>query len=607
MAAVLSKINDTLYTWLLIYLLAGSGIYFSIRTRFVQMRRFRDALRCMMEKKEGDKGVSSFQALMIATASRVGTGNMAGVATAIIMGGPGAAFWMWLMAILGSSSAFVESTLAQIYKKKEGDSFKGGPAYYIERALHARWLGIIFAISLIATFAFGFNGLQSYNIVSAFGVYVDIPGVMAIVLANAFDFRSIFGGFVGSCMVMGIKRGLFSNEAGMGSAPNASASATVSHPAKQGLAQIISVYIDTLLICSTTVFLILLTGDWSDTGYSGIPLLQQCVARVIGPIGIHFVTVIVCLFAFTSIIGNYFYAEANILFITKNKTAMTVFRIAAAVMVFIGARNSLSVAWDLADITMGLEAVVNIIAILLLGRIAFAALDDYDRVLNINPNNVLAYFNRAAVFMELGRFREAMDDYSQAINLYPDFAKAYMNRAYAKSQLGQFTSSKQDYDIAQRKIREYQALTADSTGHAAFADTARKYDRLLALDAEFARKDFDNELLQYRDVDIRLKPLYKVQPADSIRGYSSIARKFDDALLDAFIASSPLAVKFASSAKEGIRNGTRVREDVDRAVRVNRSSDNLFAKALVEAENKQFNTALVCYDEAIKTVGRDPV
>ena len=169
----LVTIDDVLYTWLLIYLLAGSGIYFSVRTRFVQIRRFKDALACMMEKKEGDKGVSSFQALMIATASRVGTGNMAGVATAIILGGPGAAFWMWLMAVLGSASAFVESTLAQIYKKKEGDSFKGGPAYYIERALHARWLGVIFAISLIATFAFGFNGLQSYNIVSAFGVYVE--------------------------------------------------------------------------------------------------------------------------------------------------------------------------------------------------------------------------------------------------------------------------------------------------------------------------------------------------------------------------------------------------------------------------------------------------
>ena len=437
LATLLVQIDDVLYTWLLIYLLAGSGIYFSIRTRFVQIRRFKDAMNCMMEKKEGDKGVSSFQALMIATASRVGTGNMAGVATAIIMGGPGAAFWMWLMAVLGSASAFVESTLAQIYKKKEGDSFKGGPAYYIERALHARWLGIIFAISLIATFAFGFNGLQAYNIVSAFEVYVGnlqesilptvigvilavcalviffagdiigkissvlvpvmaglyiligvfviitnitrIPSVLALILADAFDFKAVFGGFTGSCMVLGIKRGLFSNEAGMGSAPNASASATVSHPAKQGLAQIISVYIDTLLICSTTVFLILLTGDWAFSGYSGIPLLQQCVARVIGPIGIHFVTVIVCLFAFTSIIGNYFYAEANILFITKNKTAMTIFRIAAAIMVFIGAGNSLDVAWSLADITMGLEAVVNIIAIVLLGRIAFAALDDYEK------------------------------------------------------------------------------------------------------------------------------------------------------------------------------------------------------------------------------------
>ena len=437
LASLLTQIDDVLYTWLLIYLLAGSGIYFSIRTRFVQIRRFKDAMNCMLEKKDGDKGVSSFQALMIATASRVGTGNMAGVAMAIIFGGPGAAFWMWLMAILGSASAFIESTLAQIYKKKEGDSFKGGPAYYIERALHARWLGIIFAISLIATFAFGFNGLQAYNIVSAFDVYVEdlqssilptvigvilalaaliiffsgdiigkissvlvpvmaglyiliglfviitnitrLPGVFAIIMRDALNFKAIFGGFTGSCMVLGIKRGLFSNEAGMGSAPNASASATVSHPAKQGLAQIISVYIDTLLICSTTVFLILLTGDWADSGYSGIPLLQQCVARVIGPIGIHFVTIIVCLFAFTSIIGNYFYAEANILFITKNKMVMTIFRIAAAIMVFIGAGNSLDVAWSLADITMGLEAVVNIIAILLLGRIAFAALDDYEK------------------------------------------------------------------------------------------------------------------------------------------------------------------------------------------------------------------------------------
>ncbi|MBQ1831395.1 MAG: tetratricopeptide repeat protein, partial [Bacteroidales bacterium] len=229
-----------------------------------------------------------------------------------------------------------------------------------------------------------------------------------------------------------------------------------------------------------------------------------------------------------------------------------------------------------------------------------AALDDYDRVLNINPNNVLAYFNRAAVFMELGRYREAMDDYSQAINLYPDFAKAYMNRSYAKSQLGQFTSAKQDYDIAQRKVREYQAMTADSTGHAAFADTARKYDRLLALDAEFAKKDFDNELLQYRDVDIRLKPLYKVQPADSVASFSSIARKYEDEVLDTFIAQSPLAVRFAAAGVAPPRDAARLREEMNRLTRSNRSSDNLFARALVEAWSRQFNTAMVCYDEAIE-------
>ncbi len=430
--------DDVLYTWCLIYLLAGAGIFFTIRTGFVQLRLFPDSIRCMFEKKQGDKGVSSFQALMIATASRVGTGNMAGVATAIVAGGPGAAFWMWLMAILGSASAFVESTLAQIYKQKDGDSFKGGPAYYIERALNARWLGIIFAISLIATFAFGFNGLQAYNIVSALQYYVpnfehsgvpfavgiilcvislilffggtdkiswvssilvpimasmyiimgfliivlnaaEIPAMMAAIFRSAFDFRAIFGGFTGSCMVYGIKRGLFSNEAGMGSAPNASASAEVSHPAKQGLAQVVSVYIDTLMICSTTVFILLLTGVYkTDSTLDGIPLIQQSVARQFGPWAIHIITVAVCMFAFTSIIGNYFYAESNIRFISKSKVFMTVFRIAAALMVFIGAQNNITVAWSLADVTMGIEAIVNIVVILMLSGIAIRTLKDYE-------------------------------------------------------------------------------------------------------------------------------------------------------------------------------------------------------------------------------------
>lgn len=436
---IITKTDDILYTWCLIYMLAGAGIFFTIRTGFVQIRLFKDAMKCMLEKKSSDKGVSSFQALMIATASRVGTGNMAGVATAIVVGGPGAAFWMWLMAILGAASAFAESTLAQIYKEKDGDSFKGGPAYYIEKALHARWLGIVFAISLIATFAFGFNGLQAYNIVSAFeyyvpnfatsrvplivgillfiitmllffggtdkiswvssvmvpvmaGIYIvlglliivlnvgEIPAVLVSIFRSAFDFKAIFGGFTGSCMVYGIKRGLFSNEAGMGSAPNASASAEVTHPVKQGLAQTISVYIDTLLICSTTVFILLLTGVYkTDSTLSGIPLIQQSVAKQFGPFAIHVITAAVCMFAFTSIIGNYFYAEANIRFITKSKRAMTIFRIAAAAMVLFGAQNDIDVAWSLADITMGLEAVVNIIAIVLLSRIAVKALKDYEK------------------------------------------------------------------------------------------------------------------------------------------------------------------------------------------------------------------------------------
>ena len=435
--SILSFIDGTLYTYCLIYLLAGAGIYFTVRSRFVQVRLIKDALKNMLEKNNSS-GMSPFQALMIATASRIGTGNMAGVATAIILGGPGAAFWMWIMAVIGSSSAFVESTLAQIYKKKDGDSFKGGPAYYIERALKARWLGIIFAVSLIATFGFGFNGLQAYSIVSSMDVYLadpdhsplpliiggvlfvimiilffyntekigwissilvplmsgmyilmsilivlfnigKVPSVLAQIFQSAFDFKAIFGGLAGSCMVYGVKRGLFSNEAGMGSAPNASAAANVSHPVKQGLAQIISVYIDTLLICTATVSIILLTGVNTGEIQDGIPLIQMAVKEQFGPFAVHIITVSVWLFAFTSMLGNYYYAESNVWFITKNKIVMAVFRILAAGMIFFGAQTNMEVAWSLADITMGVEAVINIIAIFLLSKIAFAALKDYEK------------------------------------------------------------------------------------------------------------------------------------------------------------------------------------------------------------------------------------
>ena len=452
-AKLISDIDNILYTRCLIYLLLGAGIYFTLRTGFVQIRMLWDSVKCMTEKKCSDKGVSSFQALMIATASRVGTGNMAGVATAIVIGGPGAAFWMWFIAVIGASSAFVESTLAQIYKRRDGDSFKGGPAYYIERALNARRLSVFFAVSLIITFAIGFNGLQAYNIVSAFQCYTSdfeqsaiplgigaflfivslflffggtqkigmvssvlvplmaivyiimgvwitvlnfsgIPAVFSTIFRSAFDFKSIFGGFSGSCLVYGIKRGLFSNEAGMGSAPNASASAEVSHPAKQGLAQTISVYLDTLLICSTTVFILLLTGLYkTDPSLTGIPLLQQSIATQFGSLSVHLITVSVCLFAFTSIIGNYFYAESNILFISRNPKVMTVFRIFAAVVVFFGAQSNIDLAWHMADLTMGIQAVINIVAITLLSGIAFRALKDYERQKKEGKNPVFKESN----------------------------------------------------------------------------------------------------------------------------------------------------------------------------------------------------------------------
>ncbi len=435
----ITEISDVVDGWiysnLLFWLLIIVGIYFTLRTKFVQIRLLPEGIRVLTEKSH-EGGISSFQALMIATASRVGTGNISGVATAIVLGGPGAVLWMWIMAIIGSASAFIESTLAQIYKREDGEIFKGGPAYYIERALNARWLGVIFAILLILTFAFGFNGLQAYNIASAFEHYAGesyktvaiivgvilaliaailffggahkiskvssilvpvmatiyivigliitithigaLPEIFKAIFADAFDFQKIFGGFAGSCMVWGVKRGLFSNEAGMGSAPNAAAAADVSHPVKQGLVQVISVFIDTLIICSTTVFIILCTGIYEVGGeLNGIPLVQQSVQSQFGEIGVGIITVSVALFAFTSLIGNYFYAEANIKFISENSTFMFVFRVLAVIMVFVGANASLTLAWNTADILMAGMALVNCIAMFALGGIACKALKNY--------------------------------------------------------------------------------------------------------------------------------------------------------------------------------------------------------------------------------------
>ncbi len=433
---ITDNISNFLYTYILIILLIAAGLYFTFRTKFVQITLLKDGFKQLLAKKDGKEGgISSFQSLMISTASRVGTGNIAGVAVAITIGGPGAVFWMWLIALIGAASAFVESTLAQVYKEKDGDSFRGGPAYYIEKALKARWLGIIFAILLILCFAFGFNALQSFNIADslkpflptgidsttinfiigatlailtgliifggihrigvissvvvpimaalyiALGLFVIVknismvPGVIGDIFSQAFSFQAGAGGAAGAAIMYGVKRGLFSNEAGMGSSPNAAAVADVSHPVKQGLAQVISVFIDTLLICTATAVFILLAKD--ATG-EGIGRVQSAFQLEFGHVGIFFITAAILLFAFTSIIGNYSYAESNFKFIFENnKLGLIVFRLICLVPLVLGAMSNLQLAWNLADILMGLMALVNIIAIVILGKVAFKCLEDY--------------------------------------------------------------------------------------------------------------------------------------------------------------------------------------------------------------------------------------
>ena len=441
---VTTQLSDFLYTYILVFLLVFCAIYFTVRTRFVQIRYLKDMFTQLTEKKhvDGDKSISSFQAMMVSTASRVGTGNIAGIATAVATGGPGAIFWMWLMALLGAASAFVESTLAQIWKVrgKEGE-FRGGPAYYIEQALGQRWLGIVFAILLIICYAYGFNGLQAYNMASALEYYIPdyatngtavalgivlmvmtgfvifggskrisvissilvpimaaaylalgfgitianitlLPEAFGYIFQSAFDFQSIFGGFAGSVVVLGLKRGLFSNEAGMGSAPNAAATASVSHPVKQGLVQTLSVYLDTMMVCTCSAFIVLIFfvksgGTFGDL--NGMPLVQMAINSSVGEIGIHVVTFAIFCFAFSSLIGNYFYAEGNIRFNTKSNSVLFVFRITCLVAIMVGCLNNFTLAWNFADITMAFMAMVNLVAIFLLGKWAFRALDDYTR------------------------------------------------------------------------------------------------------------------------------------------------------------------------------------------------------------------------------------
>ena len=449
-ANLIGEINNLMYSFVLIVLLLGVGLYFTLRTRLVQLRMLPESIRVVGEKSGGKNSISAFEALMVSTASRVGTGNIVGVAGAICIGGYGAVFWMWLIAIIGGASAFVESTLAQIYKvrDRQGGSY-GGPSYYIQAALNSRVLGVIFALVLIFTYAGGFNMLASFNLIATMkgysfyqqvnvpviggavlavlvaicilgggkklvkvtGVLVPVMGVLYILMAlvvmvinlellpqvfkaifvGAFDFEAIFGGFAGSAMMQGIKRGLFSNEAGVGSAPNAAAAADVSHPVKQGLVQMLSVFIDTILICSTTAFMLLLSGVPIDAYSEGMNFVQAAVHSQVGPFGPLFITVSIFLFAFSSLVGNYYYTESNFRFIRDSKTGLLVFRLTCVAAIFIGAQMSFSMVWDLADVLMGLMALVNLVAILLLGGKAIRVLKDYQKQRRAGKNPVYRY------------------------------------------------------------------------------------------------------------------------------------------------------------------------------------------------------------------------
>ena len=379
--------------------------------------------------KEGK--VSSFQAFCISTASRVGTGNIAGIALAVVAGGPGSIFWMWLIALIGSASSFVESTLAQIFKVKDGNTFRGGPAYYMEKGLNKKWMGITFSILITICFGFVFNAVQANTVAGAFsnafginklamgivlailtglvifggvqriakvseiivpvlaGLYIlvaifivvtnigQLPGILKMIFESAFDFRSVSMGTMGAIMLTGIKRGLFSNEAGMGSAPNAAATADVTHPVKQGLIQTLGVFTDTIVICSCTAFIILLYPEYQSTGLNGIELTQAALTSHIGSIGSIFIAICIFLFAFSSIVGNYYYGQSNIEFMSENKTILNIFRAGVVVMVLFGSLTQMNIVWNLADVFMGLMAIINLIAIVLLGKYAFMALDDY--------------------------------------------------------------------------------------------------------------------------------------------------------------------------------------------------------------------------------------
>lgn len=435
MIEFLNQANDLLWTYVVIVLLVFCALYFTVRLKGVQFTMIGDMFRQLMpeQKSEQEQGkrISPFQAFAVSLSSRVGTGNLAGVASAIAIGGPGAVFWMWVMALLGSATAFVEATLAQLYKRRGADAFYGGPAYYMQHGLHKRWMGILFAVLITITFgmanqlvqsntlcdalsdSFGwdirwvgvvltlftlviiFGGIQrisrfsaicvpfmavGYLILSIIVIGMNlslVPELLRLIINNAFGLEQAAGGMVGVAIMQGVKRGLFSNEAGEGSAPNAAAIATTSHPVKQGLLQALGVFTDTLVICTCTAFIVLLSGLY-DSGADGIILTTQALESEVGIMGRWFITAAIFLFAYSTIIANYFYGETNIRFIFSGaRRSILAFRIITGIVVLAGAFMTLQTAFSVVDIFMGLMTILNLVAIFLLFPKVRTLLNDY--------------------------------------------------------------------------------------------------------------------------------------------------------------------------------------------------------------------------------------
>lgn len=432
---LVGTVNGFLWSNVLIVMLLGLGLWFTVKTGFVQLTNIKEMLRLITKtagSKVEDNAVSSFQAFCISTASRVGVGNIAGIAIAVITGGPGAVFWMWIIALIGSATGFVESTLGQIYKvPREDGGFRGGPAYYIKNVLGNKTMAIVFAVLISVTYGLIFNSVQSNTIAvsfsAAFGIsrtaigiviagltalvifggvtriarvaemmvpfmagiyllvafYVTIvninlvPQMLYDIVTSAFGIQAVAGGGMGAALMTGIQRGLFSNEAGMGAVPNAAATASTSHPAKQGLIQAFGVFVDTLLVCTASAFIILLTEDYLASGKTGIELAQIALTEHIGGWASTFLAVMIILFAFSSIVGNYYYGDINIPFINKDKSVLMVYRVAVVGMVMFGSVAEVPFVWSLADLFMALMAITNLIAIAFLGKYAFIALEDY--------------------------------------------------------------------------------------------------------------------------------------------------------------------------------------------------------------------------------------